>query len=135
MMEFVNDDHAALSWDQAAQLVADGDAAMTIMGDWAQGYFTSIGLKVNEDYGWAIPARTDGDRTLYDAYLQAAMDDFASNEIAPRQMVGYTMLCIWPACAACLMSCARRRASMARASSRCTGASSCPCSGPSPSAR
>jgi len=133
MMEYVNDDHAALSWDQAAQLVADGDAAMTIMGDWAQGYFTSIGLKVNEDYGWApspatggafmmlsdsfglpqgapnrdnavawltvagsqegqdafnplkgsIPARTDGDRSLYDAYLQAAMDDFASNEIAP----------------------------------------------------
>jgi glucose/mannose transport system substrate-binding protein len=133
MMAYVNDDHAALSWDQAAQLVADGDAAMTIMGDWAQGYFTSIGLKSNEDYGWApspstggvfmmlsdsfglpqgapdrdnaiawltvagskegqdafnplkgsIPARTDGDRSLYDAYLQSAMDDFASNEITP----------------------------------------------------
>jgi glucose/mannose transport system substrate-binding protein len=34
MMEYVNEDHAALSWDQAAQLVADGDAAMNIMGDW-----------------------------------------------------------------------------------------------------
>ena len=32
--DYVNEDHAALSWDQAAQLVADGDAAMTIMGDW-----------------------------------------------------------------------------------------------------
>ena len=133
MMDYVNADHAALSWDQAAQLVADGDAAMTVMGDWAQGYFTSLGLKVGEDYGWApspgtagvfmmlsdsfglpkgaphrdnavawltvagsregqdafnpvkgsIPARTDGDRSLYDAYLQAAMDDFSSNAISP----------------------------------------------------
>jgi glucose/mannose transport system substrate-binding protein len=31
----------------------------------------------------SIPARTDGDRSLYDEYLQSAMDDFASNEIAP----------------------------------------------------
>ncbi|MGD8626687.1 MAG: ABC transporter substrate-binding protein, partial [Anaerolineae bacterium] len=133
MMEYVNEDHAALSWDQAAQLVADGDAAMTIMGDWAQGYFTSIGLEADVDYGWApspgtggtfimlsdsfglpqgaphrdnavawltlcgsqegqdafnplkgsIPARTDGDRSLYDVYLLSAMDDFSSNEIAP----------------------------------------------------
>jgi len=133
MMEYANEDHAALSWDQAAQLVADGDAAMNIMGDWVEGYFTSIGLTPDVEYGWApspgtgssfimlsdsfglpkgapdrdsavawltvcgskegqdafnplkgsIPARTDGDRSLYDAYLQSAMDDFASNEIAP----------------------------------------------------
>jgi len=133
MMEYVNEDHAALSWDQAAQLVADGDAAMTIMGDWAEGYFKSIGLTPDVEFGYApspgtggtfimlsdsfglpkgapdrdnaiawltvcgsqegqdafnplkgsIPARTDGDRSLYDAYLQSAMDDFGSNEIAP----------------------------------------------------
>jgi glucose/mannose transport system substrate-binding protein len=133
MMDYVNTDHASLSWDQAAQLVADGDAAMTIMGDWAQGYFTSIDLTANVDYGWAaspgtngifmmlsdsfglpkdaphrdnavewltvagskagqdafnplkgsIPARTDGDRSLYDEYLLSAMDDFASNDITP----------------------------------------------------
>ncbi len=132
MMEYVNEDHAALSWDQAAQLVADGDAAMTIMGDWAEGYFKSIGLTPDQEFGWvpspgtdgifmmlsdsfglpqgaphrdnavawltlagskegqdafnplkgSIPARTDGDRSLYDAYLQSAMDDFAANEIA-----------------------------------------------------
>jgi glucose/mannose transport system substrate-binding protein len=133
MLDYVNEDHAALTWDQAAQLVADGDAAMNIMGDWVAGYFTSVGLKPNEEYGWvpspgtegtfmmlsdsfglpkgaphrddaiawltvagsqegqdafnplkgSIPARTDGDRMLYDAYLQSAMDDFASNEITP----------------------------------------------------
>ena len=133
MMAYVNEDHAALTWDQAAQLVADGDAAMTIMGDWAEGYFKSIGLEPDVDFGWApspgtegtfmmlsdsfglpkgapnrdnaiewlevcgskegqdafnplkgsIPARTDADRSLYDVYLKSAMDDFASNEIAP----------------------------------------------------
>jgi glucose/mannose transport system substrate-binding protein len=133
MMEYVNEDHAALSWDQAAQLVADGDAAMNIMGDWTEGYFKSIELAPDVEFGWApspgtggsfimlsdsfglpkgapnrdnaiawltvcgskegqdafnpikgsIPARTDGDRSLYDAYLQSAMDDFGSNEIVP----------------------------------------------------
>lgn len=133
IMGYVNEDHSALSWDQAAQLVADGDAAMTIMGDWAEGYFISIGQTPNAEFGWApspgtggsfmmlsdsfglpkgaphrenaiawltvagsregqdafnplkgsIPARTDGDRSLYDEYLLSAMDDFASNEIAP----------------------------------------------------
>jgi glucose/mannose transport system substrate-binding protein len=133
MMDYVNTDHAALSWDQAAQLVADGDAAMTIMGDWAEGYFKSIGLTPNVEFGWvpspgtsgtflmlsdsfglprgapdrdnairwltlcgsregqdafnplkgSISPRSDADRSLYDVYLQSAMDDFASNEVAP----------------------------------------------------
>jgi glucose/mannose transport system substrate-binding protein len=133
MMDYVNEDHAALSWDQAAQLVADGDAAMTIMGDWAEGYFISIGLTPDVEFGYvpspgtegtfimlsdsfglpkgapnrdnaiawltvcgskegqdafnplkgSIPARTDGDRSLYDVYLQSAMDDFATNDISP----------------------------------------------------
>jgi glucose/mannose transport system substrate-binding protein len=133
MMEYVNADHSALSWDQATQLVVDGDAAMQIMGDWAEGYFKAAGWMPDVEFGYvpspgtagsfimlsdsfglpdgapnrdgaiawltvcgskagqdafnpikgSIPARTDGDRSLYDAYLQSAMDDFASNEIAP----------------------------------------------------
>jgi glucose/mannose transport system substrate-binding protein len=133
MLGYINEDHAALSWDQAAQLVADGDAAMTIMGDWAEGYFKSKGMTPNLEFGWvpspstsgnfimlsdsfglpkgakdranavawlevcgskegqdafnpkkgSIPARTDGDRALYDAYLQSAMDDFNTNAIVP----------------------------------------------------
>jgi glucose/mannose transport system substrate-binding protein len=133
MMGYVNADHAALSWDQAAQLVVDGSAAMTVMGDWAEGYFKSVNLKPGVDFGWtpapgtsgsfdmlsdsfglpkgaknriaaiawltlcgskegqdafnplkgSIPARKDGDRSLYDDYLKSAMDDFASNQIVP----------------------------------------------------
>jgi glucose/mannose transport system substrate-binding protein len=31
----------------------------------------------------SIPARTDGERRLYDAYLRSAMADFAGNRIVP----------------------------------------------------
>jgi glucose/mannose transport system substrate-binding protein len=131
-LSYTNPDASTLSWDQAAQLVIDGDAAFTIMGDWAAGYFTAQGLAPSEDgYGWApvpgtggvfqwlsdsfvlpvnahnrdgaiawlrvagsqagqdafnpvkgsIPARTDGDRGLYDDYLLSAMDDWESDQV------------------------------------------------------
>ncbi|WP_394846859.1 ABC transporter substrate-binding protein [Pendulispora brunnea] len=38
---FVNTDSGTLSWDQAAKKVALGEAAMTFMGDWAKGFFSS----------------------------------------------------------------------------------------------
>jgi glucose/mannose transport system substrate-binding protein len=60
MMDYVNADHAALSWDQAAQLVADGDAATTIMGDWTEGYFLSIGLTPDVEFGWMASPGSDG---------------------------------------------------------------------------
>jgi glucose/mannose transport system substrate-binding protein len=132
VLENTNSDASTLSWDQAAQLVIDGDAAFTVMGDWAEGYFKSQGLDpAGGLFGWSpapgtsgtfqflsdsfvlpknaknrdgalawltlagskagqdafnpikgsIPARTDGDRSLYDAYLQSAMDDWASNTV------------------------------------------------------
>jgi len=60
MLGYINEDHAALSWDQAAQLVADGDAAMTIMGDWAEGYFKSKGMTPNLEFGWVPSPSTSG---------------------------------------------------------------------------
>ena len=36
----------------------------------------------------SIPARTDGNRDLYDVYLKSAMEDFASNEIVPSLIHG-----------------------------------------------
>jgi glucose/mannose transport system substrate-binding protein len=61
MFQYVNDDHAARNWQDAAQLVADGEAAMTIMGDWAAGYFaTDLGLEPETDFSWAPTPGTDG---------------------------------------------------------------------------
>jgi glucose/mannose transport system substrate-binding protein len=61
MLGYVNSDHAALSWDQANQLVIDGKAAMTIMGDWVDGDYVA---KKFTGYGWAPPPGTKG---IYDA--------------------------------------------------------------------
>jgi glucose/mannose transport system substrate-binding protein len=138
VLTYVNDDHATLSWDQAADKVLSGTAAFNVMGDWAKGYFTSKGWKPNTDFGWSpvpgaegtftvvtdtfalpvgakdqdnaiawldtlasvagqdafspkkgsIPARVDADKTLYDAYSQAAMADFGSLELVPSQANG-----------------------------------------------
>jgi glucose/mannose transport system substrate-binding protein len=132
VLGYTNPDAPTLSWDQASQLVIDGDAAFNIMGDWAAGYFGAQGLTPGDGYGWApvpgtdgvfqwlsdsfvlpvnahnregaiawlrvagsregqdafnpikgsIPARTDGDRALYDEYLLSAMDDWESDEVA-----------------------------------------------------
>ncbi len=57
VLSYVNEDHAALTWDQANQLVIDGTAAMTIMGDWVDGDYVAKGFT---DYGWAPPPGTDG---------------------------------------------------------------------------
>jgi glucose/mannose transport system substrate-binding protein len=61
MVSYANTDHAALTWDQANQLVIDGTAAMTIMGDWADGDYVAKGFT---GYGWAPPPGNDG---IYDA--------------------------------------------------------------------
>jgi len=60
ILPFVNSDHAAGTWDSAAQMLIDGKAAMSIMGDWAAGYFTSKGWKPNVDYGFAPAPGTAG---------------------------------------------------------------------------
>jgi len=60
MLNYVNADHSSLAWQDATQLVADGKAAMNIMGDWAKGYFTSKGLKYDQDYGAVVTPETDG---------------------------------------------------------------------------
>ena len=106
---------------------------MTVMGDWAEGYFKARGLTPNKEFGWvpfpgtggsfmmlsdsfglprgapdrdaavkwltmaasregqdafnpkkgSIPSRIDGDRSLYDVYLQSAMDSFRTDTIVP----------------------------------------------------
>lgn len=61
MLDYVNDDHAARNWQDAAQLVGNGDAAMNVMGDWAKGYFVNdLELKPKEDFGWVATPNTDG---------------------------------------------------------------------------
>ena len=130
-LSYTNSDASALSWQDAGQLVVDGDAAFNVMGDWQEGFFRELGMVPNQDYVWAavpgtegnfqflsdsfvlpvgaphrdaaiawltvagskagqdafnpvkgsIPARSDGDVSLYGEYLQSAMQDWASNNV------------------------------------------------------
>jgi glucose/mannose transport system substrate-binding protein len=65
MMTYANEDHAGLTWSEAAQYLVDGRAAMQIMGDWEAGFFASKGFA---DYGWAPSPGTDG---VFDALSDA----------------------------------------------------------------
>jgi glucose/mannose transport system substrate-binding protein len=61
MLSYTNDDHAARNWQDASQLVANGEAAMNVMGDWAKGYFSNdLKLETNVDFGYAASPNTNG---------------------------------------------------------------------------
>ncbi len=63
---YVNSDHSSLTWDQANQLVIDGKAGMTIMGDWANGDYVA---KNFTNYGWApAPGNTGIYQALADSF-------------------------------------------------------------------
>jgi glucose/mannose transport system substrate-binding protein len=60
MQDYVNPDHAALSWDQAIKALMEGKVAFSSMGDWADGEFTKANLKEREDFGWVSHPGTAG---------------------------------------------------------------------------
>ncbi|KRO39766.1 MAG: hypothetical protein ABR66_02185 [Microbacteriaceae bacterium BACL25 MAG-120322-bin65] len=148
VLEYTNSDAASLAWQDATQLVIDGDAAFNIMGDWAEGFLrVDNSLVEQEGYTWAaspgtegtfqflsdsftlpigaanrdaaiswltvagsaagqdafnvqkgsIPARSDADKSIYPVYLQDAMDDWASNEVAGSLTHGVTASNAWKA--------------------------------------
>jgi glucose/mannose transport system substrate-binding protein len=66
VLSYTNSDASTLSdWQPASKLVADGDAAFNIMGDWAEGYFANpapngLALKPHVDFDWTPTPGTQG---------------------------------------------------------------------------
>jgi glucose/mannose transport system substrate-binding protein len=60
MLEYQNEDHSALSWDQAVGALTEGRCVFNSMGDWAYGEFVNKGLVDNEDFGWVDHPGSDG---------------------------------------------------------------------------
>ncbi|GGP12076.1 ABC transporter substrate-binding protein [Oceanobacillus neutriphilus] len=58
ILGYINDNHSALDWQDAGDLIIDGEAAMQLMGDWESGYFETKGWEPNEDYGWVAAPGT-----------------------------------------------------------------------------
>jgi glucose/mannose transport system substrate-binding protein len=69
-LTYTNSDASALSWQDASQLVLDGQAAFNVMGDWAEGFFREVGMAPNEDYGWApVPGTAGNFQFLSDSFV------------------------------------------------------------------
>lgn len=70
VLSYTNSDAASLSWQDAAQLVVDGQAAFNVMGDWAEGFFRELGKQPNADYGWApVPGTVGTFQFLSDSFV------------------------------------------------------------------
>jgi len=79
VLDYTNDDAASLSWQQATDMVVNGDAAFNVMGDWAAGYMsTTLGLKPGEDFGWTAAPGTEG-------VFMALSDSFGLPKGAPNR--------------------------------------------------
>src|SRR5699024_7565537 len=70
LLDYVNEDHASRNWQDSAQLVADGDAAMINMGDWAKGYFNNdLDMETNEDFSYfTFPDTNDDFMVITDTF-------------------------------------------------------------------
>ena len=65
-LSYTNSDASTMSdWQPASKLIAGGDAAFNIMGDWAYGYFANpapngLALKPHTDFDWTPAPGTQG---------------------------------------------------------------------------
>ncbi len=61
ILAHTNPDAASLSWQQATDMIVDGQAAFNVMGDWASGYLsTTLKVEPVTGYGWIPSPGTDG---------------------------------------------------------------------------
>ena len=71
VLTYANTDYATLTWQDASKLVADGDAAFNVMGDWAEGYFrVDLAMVPQTDYTWmAVPGTQGSYDFLSDSFV------------------------------------------------------------------
>ena len=58
LLEYINDDHSALTWSDATALIIEGKAAFNTMGDWAYGEF--VAKDVVDQMGWISYPGSEG---------------------------------------------------------------------------
>lgn len=61
-------------WNVAVNMVATGQAAMMVMGDWAKGEFSAAGQKAGVDYGCMLGPENDGIILTGDAFIFPKLD-------------------------------------------------------------
>ena len=59
-LKYVNADHGSLTWQEAAALLVEGKAAMTVIGDFSMPIFTRLGWTPDVNYGGVAFPGTEG---------------------------------------------------------------------------
>jgi glucose/mannose transport system substrate-binding protein len=73
LLDQVNPDHTALTWDQAITRMTDGDCAATLMGDWAYGEMVNKKKREGTDFGYVPFPGTAGTYVFVgDAFVMPA---------------------------------------------------------------
>lgn len=85
LLDYLNTDHAALSWDQAVDKLVEGSCAFYSMGDWVYGELAQAGLVDNVDFGWVAHPGTEN------AFLMVT-DGFTLARNAPHREETLNML-------------------------------------------
>src|SRR5262249_33086669 len=85
LLDYTNADAPTLAWDEAANLVFEGKAAMTFMGDWTRGFFTDKGWATDNQFG-AFPTPGTTEVVVYDA------DAFGLPKGAPNREAAIELL-------------------------------------------
>ena len=75
LLDYVNPDHSALTWDGATGLLIDGKVAFNTMGDWAYGEF--VKKNVVDQIGWVSFPGSDKTFVL-------VVDSFATSPKSPN---------------------------------------------------
>jgi len=85
LLAFANPDQRRLSWEQAVEKVVRGEAAMTVMGEWARGPFIAARMKLGVDYD-EIPFPGSADVFVFSADAFGLPVD-ASNRAAAARLL------------------------------------------------
>lgn len=88
ILEYTNGDGSSFSWQQATDMVVNGQAAFNIMGDWAAGYMsTTLKLTPGRDFGWSASPGTGGQ-------FMFLADSFGLPRGAPNREAGLAWLTV-----------------------------------------
>jgi glucose/mannose transport system substrate-binding protein len=102
ILSLSNKDHSAVTWDEAAKKMADGDCAVNLMGDWAYGELVNAGKKPGTDFAWvafpgeedifdyvgdgfSIPANNIPNQEGANAWLKTLMDPKVQTDFASKK--------------------------------------------------
>ena len=87
MLDYVNENHPALTWDGAVDMVIQGQAGFTSMGDWAYGEL--VAKEATETVGWVAHPGSQGSFVLVvDSFTLPAGAPHPENARAWLQVIG-----------------------------------------------